>query len=87
MAFQDGLAEDFVEGHISDPFSGRIAVDNPVLVINEENALLHGSEDGLKNGLLHFLLSYLTQKCNMDSKIGQEEGESSGLMKRWNRSC
>jgi hypothetical protein len=50
MAFQDGSAKDFVQAHIPDLFSGRIAVDNPVLIINEENPLLHGSEDGLKNG-------------------------------------
>jgi len=50
VAIQDGSARDFIKTHISDLFSGRVAVDNPVLVINEDNPLLHGGKDGLKNG-------------------------------------
>jgi hypothetical protein len=62
MTFQDGLAKDLVQAHIPDLFGGRIAVDNPVLIVNEENPLLHGSEHGLENESLHFLLTCLIKK-------------------------
>jgi hypothetical protein len=49
MAFQNRSAKDFIQSHIPDLFSGRIAVDNHVLIINEENPLLHGVKNGFEN--------------------------------------
>jgi hypothetical protein len=53
MAFQNRSAKDFVKAHIPDPFSSRIAVNDQVLIIKEENSLFHGIKNRFENRKIH----------------------------------
>jgi hypothetical protein len=53
MTLQDGLVEDLVQAEIPDPFSGRIAINNPVLLVNKDDPLLHGVKNGFENRKVH----------------------------------
>jgi hypothetical protein len=45
MAFKDGLAQYLFSSSISNFSCSRIAEGDPVLVVDEEDALFHGAED------------------------------------------
>jgi hypothetical protein len=46
MALEDGLSPGLIQLDVPDLLGRRIAVGDPVLVIDEDHPLLHGIKDG-----------------------------------------
>jgi len=49
MKSQDGVAHHLYLLNVPNPLGSRIAVNDPILVINKDNPLFHGSEDSFQN--------------------------------------
>jgi hypothetical protein len=50
MTFQNGLPQYLIQLDISNLLCCRIAVSDPILIIDKKDPLLHGGEDSFQNG-------------------------------------
>ena len=54
MALEDGLSPDLIQLDVPNPLRSRVAIGDPVLVIDKDHSLLHGIKDGGQNRAIDF---------------------------------